>query len=412
VAVAKCLQAVTWLVARGNKCFINWINYKFAGYWYDEMTKKLKKVGQMAKIIFFVLCIAIILILIVIGFLRLINAEKNHIAQPNGIQENIYIEIGGIEQYLQIRGEDKDNPVILWLHGGPGFPLTYLSCYYQKGLEADYTIVCWEQRGCGRTYYQNSDNGELTIERLVADMDELVNYLCERFRKDKIIIMGQSWGTVLGIGYLNENPQKVSAYIGIGQVTDFRQGKIYAARTAMQKSIDEDVQLLENYIQSFQKTECIDELNVKELEQMILLSLKYLKGSGELSSIKQMFIAVDSPEFSWNDLKWFLTASNSENIMNCQKELVEYMYFDFNAEKIGNEYSVPVCFIQGGADWITPTDMVKSYYDAISANYKKFVVIDNAGHTPFLDNPEQFCNEVRQFLEEAISSTGCCKDAL
>lgn len=354
----------------------------------------------MAKITFLILDIAVILLFIVIGTIRLINANKNHISQPNGIQENIYIEIGGIEQYLQIRGEDKDSPVILWLHGGPGFPLTYLSSYYQKDLETDYTIVCWEQRGCGRTYYQNRDNGELTIERLVTDMDELVDYLCKRFQKDKIIIMGQSWGTVLGMEYLNRNPQKVAAYIGIGQVTDFKQGKIYAAQTAIQKSNDNDTLLLENYIQSFGETGCIDELNVKELEQMILLSLKYLKDSGELSPIKQMYIAATSSEFSWNDLKWFLTASNSENIMNRQKELVEYMYFDFNVEKVSNEYSIPICFIQGESDWITPTDMVRDYYDTISASSKKFVVIDNAGHTPFLDNPEQFCDEVRQFLEE------------
>lgn len=354
----------------------------------------------MAKIIFLVLCIAIILILIVVTALRLINANKNHILQPNGIQENTYVEIGGIKQYLQIRGEDKDNPVILWLHGGPGFPLTYLSCYYQKDLEADYTIVCWEQRGCGRTYYQNNNNEELTIDRLITDMDELVNYLCERFNKDKVIIMGQSWGTVLGMEYLNEHPEKVVSYIGIGQVTDFKRGKIYAAQTAIQRSSDKDALLLDSYIQSFQKADCIDKLNVKELEQMILLSLKYLKGSGELSSIKQMLLAVTSPEFSWNDLKWFLSTSNSENIMNCQKELVEYMYFTFNVEKMSYEYSVPICFIQGENDWITPTDMVKSYYDAISASSKEFVVIDNAGHTPFLDNPEQFCDEVRRFLEE------------
>lgn len=354
----------------------------------------------MAKTIILVLCIATILILIVVTALRLINANKNRILQPNGIQENTYVEIGGMKQYLQIRGEDKDNPVILWLHGGPGFPLTYLSCYYQKDLEADYTIVCWEQRGCGRTYYQNNNSEELTIDRLIADMDELVNYLCERFNKDKVIIMGQSWGTVLGVEYLNEHPEKVVSYIGIGQVTDFKRGKIYAAQTAIQRSSDKDALLLDSYIQSFQKTDCIDKLNVKELEQMILLSLKYLKGSGELSSIKQMLLAVTSPEFSWNDLKWFLTASNSENIMNCQKELVEYMYFTFNVEKMSSEYSVPICFIQGENDWITPTDMVKSYYDTISASSKEFVVIDNAGHTPFLDNPEQFCDEVRRFLEE------------
>lgn len=370
---------------------------------------RLKKVVRVAKIIFLVFGIAMILIFIAIGTIRLINAKKNCISQPNGIQENIYVEIGEIEQYLQIRGEDKENPIILWLHGGPGFPLTYLSSYYQKDLEADYTIVCWEQRGCGRTYYQNNDNGELTIDQLVSDMDELVNYLCERFGKDKIIIMGQSWGTVLGMAYLNENPQKVAVYIGIGQVTDFKQGKIHAAQTAIQKSNDKDVLFLENYIQLFQKMGCIDELNVKELEQMILLSLKYLKGNGEFSPMKQIYIAVTSPEFSWNDLKWFLTASDSENIMNCQKELVEYMYFDFNVEKMSNEYSIPICFIQGENDWITPTDMVKSYYDTISASSKKFIVIDNAGHTPFLDNPEQFCNEVRQFLEEIELKVGVPK---
>lgn len=361
---------------------------------------RLKKVKRVTKIIFLVFAIAMLLMFIVIVTIRLINAKKNHISQPNGIQENIYVEIGGVEQYLQIRGENKDNPVILWLHGGPGFPLTYLSSCYQKGLEADYTIVCWEQRGCGRTYYQNRDNGELTTERLVTDMEELVDYLCERFEKDKIVIMGQSWGTVLGMEYISKNPQKVAAYIGIGQVIDFKQGKIYAAQTAMQKSSDKDAVLLENYIQSFQKTECMDELNVKELEQMILLSLKYLKGNGELSSMKQMFLAVTSPEFSWKDLKWFLAASDSENIINCQKELVEYMYFDFNAENITNEHYVPICFIQGENDWITPTDMVRSYYDTLSTSSKEFVVIDNAGHTPFLDNPEQFCDEVRQFLEE------------
>ncbi len=69
---------------------------------------------------------------------------------------------------------------------------------------------------------------------------------------------------------------------------------------------------------------------------------------------------------------------------------------------MSNEYSIPICFIQGENDWITPTDMVKSYYDAISASSKKFVEIDNAGHTPFLDNPEQFCDEVRLFLEENL----------
>ena len=97
--------------------------------------KILGKAGKVMKILmitFFVLCSLLILI---IGILRIVNANKSKINTNNGIQENIYVKIGGIDQYLEIRGEDKDNPVILWLHGGPGFPLTYLSYYYQTGLE-------------------------------------------------------------------------------------------------------------------------------------------------------------------------------------------------------------------------------------------------------------------------------------
>ena len=143
------------------------------------------------------------------------NAHQSRIGTDTGIQEGIYVPAGGIEQYLQIRSEDKGSPVILWLHGGPGNPLSYLTYYYQRPLEKNYTIVYWEQRGCGRTFYRNEDSGELTIERLLADTDEVVDYLRERFDQEKVVIAGHSWGTVLGMEYVNTHPEKVAAYIGV-----------------------------------------------------------------------------------------------------------------------------------------------------------------------------------------------------
>lgn len=100
-------------------------------------------------IFFITLCTMILSSASVIALFRVHNSLKSRIDNERGIQEGIYIKIGGIEQFLQIRGEDRGNPVILWPHGGPGFPLTYLTYYYQSGLEKDYTIACWEQRGCG-----------------------------------------------------------------------------------------------------------------------------------------------------------------------------------------------------------------------------------------------------------------------
>ncbi|MDR0919031.1 MAG: alpha/beta hydrolase [Oscillospiraceae bacterium] len=353
-----------------------------------------------------ILFAVLLLIALIIVFFRIHNSIKSKIDTDIGIQENTYVTIGGIKQYFQIRGEDKNNPVILWLHGGPGFPLTYLTYYYQTALEKDYTIVCWEQRGCGLTFYENKDNYNLTVEQLLADTDEVVDYLRERFGKDKIVIIGQSWGTVLGTEYLNTHSEKVSAYIGVGQVTDFHEMKIYAARkatdTAAKKGNSEDVQILKQGIEQISKTDNIKNLDVKSLEQMITTTAKYFKGDGEMSGIKQIWMGITSPEMSINCAKWFLFSSKTQNIITSQNNLIDYLYFKFDIMDLSRKYDVPICFIQGENDFITPTDLVENYYLSVLAKKKEMVIIENAGHTPFTDNPKQFCKEVKTFLDSTI----------
>lgn len=363
------------------------------------MKKFLKKV---MKIMFITICILLILLFITVGIfstLRIINSNKYKVDLSKGIQEDIYVEIGGIKQFMQIRGNDKNNPVVLWLHGGPGFPLTYMNYYYQQNLEMDFTIVYLEQRGCGRTYYENGSSTNASFDMLISDIDEVVEYLKERFDKDKVIIMAQSWGTVLGMKYMEMHPENVSAYVGIGQVTQFAEGKVYSAEKALQQAEkqgnSEDTKRLEMLISEFEKAENIEMVKIKELEEMIVFSSKYLKSKGEMSSLKQMKTAMTSPHININDIKWFLFASNTNNIVATQKELMDYMYFEFDIYDVELSDNIPLYFIQGDCDYITPTDMVQTYYNTIGTEAKDMIIIEDAGHTPFLDNPEKFCEIIK-----------------
>ena len=204
--------------------------------------------------------------------------------------------------------------------------------------------------------------------------------------------------------YINVHPEKVAAYIGVGQVTNFSHGKIYAAENAAQIASEngnkEEVEFLERCIEQLSETEDIEKLDVKSLEEMIIKSIKYLKCDGEMSGTKQIFTAITSPEMSWNDAKWFLFASDTQNIITSQNSLVNYMYFQFDIMNLNKKYDIPICFIQGNSDWITPTSLVNDYYEAIVSDKKEIITINNAGHTPFLDNPEQFCEAVKTFLSE------------
>lgn len=364
----------------------------------------INQIFKIAKLLAKVLLVLLITVLLVIVVARFSNYQKTKINTEQGVQESFYLELGGIEQYIQIRGEDTNNPVIIFLHGGPGFPLSFLSYYYQPYLESDYTFVCWDQRGSGRTYYNNEvTQVDLTIEQLLADTDDLVEYIRDRFDKEKVIIMGQSWGTVLGTLYTMNYSDKVESYIGVGQVTDFDTGKIEAALTAKTlaetEGIESDVTILMNEIERFSQASNINEIDIQGTEKMIVTSLSYLKGSDEINPLKIMWLGLTSPDVSINDLRWFEKASNTEIVFDLQENLINYMYYTFDIDTLDNHYDVPIYYISGGNDWITPYTMVETYYNNLVAPSKNMIIIDNTGHTPFLDQPERFADAVRQMLD-------------
>ncbi|MDP3447978.1 MAG: alpha/beta hydrolase [Eubacteriales bacterium] len=358
---------------------------------------------KVQKWILIAILVLIILFVSVILVFRLINTGKYKVSGNDGTQESGFVSINDCEIYVQIRGQHISNPVIVFVHGGPGFPLTYLSAYHQSFLEDDYTFVNYDQRHSGRSYYQNESTTETpTVHIMLSELDQIVAYTKQRLGTDKVIIMGQSWGTVLGSIYTQQHPENVRAYIGTGQVIDFDMGKIVSGQNALEiakaNGDTENAAVLEEAISTFEKVLNIDDVDIENLESLILSSMAYLRSDGEMSRMTQLLLGITSPFMNLNDIRWFLNASSTRKIIDLEKHLINYMYFEFDVSQLYAQYDVPVYYIQRDSDYITPTEMVEAYCGDISAPQKQIIQIENTGHTPFLDNPAAFAQAVLYVL--------------
>ena len=341
----------------------------------------------------------VLLAILVVIVARLITYCTNHISEKTGIDEGIYVPLGGQEQYLLIRGENKENPVIIWLHGGPSGSDTFANYAFTKHLEDEYTVVGWDQRGCGRTYYRNKkadpNNETATFDQAQQDLDELVDYVCNRFGKKQVILMGHSYGTMLGSKYALTHPEKVAAYIGVGQVVSF-ESEIYCYQDALEKAKakGDDTRELEAAYKTY--------LEDSSLMNMLALRSKTSPYHQQEINTNTIWLGIASPYMGFDDMRWFLKQmGNVEDYLELNRQLYDYV-MEADVRDYGTEYQVPVGFITGSCDWTTPVKYAQDYYDAISAPQKQFHLMTGCGHAPHYDLPEEFGATVKAMLKEYL----------
>jgi proline iminopeptidase len=168
-----------------------------------------------------------------------IVANLRRIVTPQGVERLETVRIGGIEQWISVRGVDQRNPILLYVHGGPGYIAMPLSWYFQRGWEEYFTVVQWDQRGAGKTHLANDAEGvarTMTLERMVADTEEMITWLRKEFGKSRIFMLGHSWGSYLGLTVAQRHPEWLHAYIGMGQITDQRESERRGWRFAMERA--------------------------------------------------------------------------------------------------------------------------------------------------------------------------------
>ena len=322
----------------------------------------------------------------------------------DGINEGAYIKLTDQEEYVLMMGKKLDNPVIISLHGGPGATTTFIDYCFIDYLTDDYTVLCWDERGCGRSYYRNEDtdpdNKTLTFEKQIEDLDALVDYACERFGQDKVIIMGHSYGSMLGSVYVREHADKVSAYIGIGQCIDERDyaGEIYSYEDALAKAKANgaDTTDMEAAYDAFlADSSTVNIMNLRTFTDVY----HPLTVTDDVST----FAGITSPYAGVDDFRWYMlelsTFLGNTRYMDLESPLDDSLETYYIGD-MGTEFEVPVLFISGSEDWVCPVGLIEDFYGEMTAPYKEIYLIEGCGHSPQGQLPEEFADAVKSFLNK------------
>ncbi len=325
------------------------------------------------------------------------NAQSLAIRTPNGIEEAGFVRIGGVDQWVQIRGEDRNNPVILFLHGGPGGSVTPLSAIFHN-WEKHFTVVLWDQRGAGKTYGRNGGpgEGEMTIDRVADDGIEVAEYLRRHLHKDKVIALGHSWGTMIGVVMMQKRPDLFAAYVGTGQVAAIAEKEkyLYAAtlKTLQEHHDAEGVEALKR----------IGAPPYPSYHELLIerdLSERYTLPAEKNIYDDMTPVVLFAPGWSLWDIYDFLQAHKHAAGANYKEHLT------YDARSYGLNFKMPFFVFNGDQDVVTPTALAKPYFDEITAPQKTFVVLRNAGHSAVLTEPDVFLHELEARVRPLATNT-------
>lgn len=318
--------------------------------------------------------------------------NKEKILNPYG-QEGIcsyeYKMINGIRQYIQIRGENKANPVLLFVHGGPGGALSGLSHVMQAEWEKHFTVVNFDQRNAGKTYIANKDKAfEIgktgSLDDYLKDIDEIVEYLHSKLEFAKLYIMGFSWGSIIGAEYAKKYPDKVKAYIGVGQLISYEKGFKYICKkieeAAKEKGNKKDVDIAGSLINGYPSEPIMTRDRMKMIQTFATYANRYLVKHAKAFPLK----AIISSPFMNLEQKIAMFNSNIGLFDGTYKTMFSYEFKD------NLKFDIPVCFITGEEDVNCPGELVAEIMDSIDAPEKEYHRIPGASHMCFYDNAKEF----------------------
>lgn len=299
---------------------------------------------------------------------------------PGSVAEVAYRRLGGLDQWVMIRGESVASPALILLHGGPGFSETGFFRHFNAPLEKSFAVVYWDQRGAGKSFDRSIPRSSMTTEQFLSDLDELVDAVCQRLGKTKVVIFGHSWGSVLGALYAARFPAKVTAYVGCGQLGDWAAAESgsyeWARREAQRRGDRRAVRKLQAigpppYVAEavFTERTVVSRFEGQMRPRAVWKVARAVLG-GQESSIFEL-------PSGWRGFRWSMNAMWAEV---SRLDLID----------LAPALQMPLFFFLGRKDHFVPPETSVAYFDALTAPLKKLVWFEDSGHEPFVDEPDKF----------------------
>lgn len=307
------------------------------------------------------------------------------------MNEKLFIDINGAKQGMFLQSENIENPVLLFLHGGPGSPEIAFTQNYPSGLEKMFTVCWWEQRGSGISYNHKIKPQEMTMEQMISDTVALTHYLLKRFGKEKIYLMGHSWGSLLGVLTVQQYPELFYAYIGIGQVVQQDRSERLAYTYMLEQfskrndakmvhklkkyPVNDDESISMRYL-SLRST-CMNKLGIGVMHNMtsmwdcVAIVLRY-KGYTLREKFKFAYGSGFSLKYLWDIVM--------------QTDLIKQV----------PDLKIPVYIFQGRYDYQVSYVIAKEYAKVLNAPIKGFYTFENSAHSPCFEEPDKMCTILRE----------------
>ncbi|MBL8202982.1 MAG: alpha/beta hydrolase [Blastocatellia bacterium] len=323
---------------------------------------------------------------------RLTDLRKIH--TPEGIEVLEEVTIGGVRQWVSIRGLNRANPVLLFIHGGPGTPMMPMTWAYQAPWEDFFTVVQWDQRGVGKnasTADREALKPTLNNERLIADAEEMTAWVRKRLSKEKIVVMGYSYGTSIAMALAQRRPEWLHAYVGVGQMGS-GSGEEYIYKRLLELATNS------------KNEEALRELKAiapypgpnRTMADTLLVrkwARRFNGGWYGKPNFDLLFSLPDwAPEYTQADVDAHEKASQwfSRTVMaNSRAQAASALPESQNASN-RKSFKVPFIVMMGRNDLHTPYEPAKAFFETIEAPHKRFITLERSAHVPMLEEPGTF----------------------